>query len=149
MSTFANIHTLSRELLVHGTVLFIFGLLGGLAVQRFRNPRMGLSAHLAALQNGIVLWAFGLMWPNVALGTAAQHFVARAAIAAMYAIWLALLLAAILGTSRSTPLAGAGYAASRPKELLVTVLLVSGSVAIVVSAFGLLWGLLWLDPKPI
>lgn len=149
MNTFANLQSLSRELLVHGTVLFIFGLLGGLAIQRFRNPRMGLAAHLAALQNGIVLWAFGLMWPNLALGIAAQHFVARSAIAAMYAIWLALLLAAMLGTSRSTPLAGAGHAASRPKELLVTVLLVSGSLAIVVSAFGLLWGLLLLDPKAV
>lgn len=148
MNTFANFHPLSRELLIHGTVLFLFGLLNGLAIQRFRNPRMGLSAHLTALQNGIVLWAFGLMWPNLALGMTAQHFLARAAIAAMYAIWLALLLAAVLGTSRSTPLAGAGHAASRPKELLVTALLVSGALAILVSTSGLLWGLLLLDPKP-
>ena len=134
--------SLSQDLLIHGTVLFILGLLNGLVVQRFKNPRMGLSAHLAGLQNALVLWAFGLMWPSVKLGLTGQQFVAGAAIMGMYAFWLALLFAAILGTSRSTPIAGIGHAASPKKELLVTVLLVSGSVAIILATFGLLIGLL-------
>ena len=108
--------SLSKMLLIHGTVLFILGLFNGLAVQRFRNPRMGLSAHLAAMQNGIVLWAFGLIWPHATLGPLSQTWIAMTSIVAMYAIWLALLLAALLGTSRSTPIAGAGHAASAPKE---------------------------------
>lgn len=134
--------SLSKMLLIYGTVLFVLGLLNGLAVQRFKNPRMGLSAHLAAMQNGMVLWAFGLIWPHAALGSQAQQWIAFAAVAALYAIWLALLLAAILGTSRSTPIAGAGHAAPAPQEHLVSALLVSGSVAIILATLGLLWGLL-------
>ena len=134
--------SLSKMLLIHGTVLFILGLLNGLPMQRFKNPRMGLSAHLTAMQNGMVLWAFGLIWPHSTLGPMAQTWVAFTAIAAMYAIWLALLLAAMLGTSRSTPIAGAGHAASAQKEFLVTALLASGSMTIIVATLGLLWGLL-------
>lgn len=133
---------LSKMLLIHGTVLFLLGLLNGLAVQRFKNPRMGLSAHLAATQNGIVLWAFGLIWPHAMLGPVAQQWVAVGAVASLYAIWLALLLAAILGSSRSTPIAGAGHAAPAPQEHLVTALLAAGSVAIILATLGLLWGLL-------
>ena len=134
--------SLSKMLLIHGTVLFTLGLLNGLTVQRFKNPRMGLSAHLAAMQNGMVLWAFGLIWPHATLGPIGQQWVAVMAIVAMYAIWLALLLAAMLGTSRSTPIAGAGHAASAQKEFLVTALLASGGMAIIVATLGLLWGLL-------
>ena len=134
--------SLPKMLLIHGTVLFILGLLNGLPMQRFKNPRMGLSAHLAAMQNGMVLWAFGLIWPHSTLGPMAQTWVASTAIAAMYAIWLTLLLAAMLGTSRSTPIAGVGHAASPQKEFVVTVLLASGSMAIIVATLGLLWGLL-------
>lgn len=132
--------SLSKVLLVHGTVLFMLGLLNGLAVQRFKNPRMALSAHLAAMQNGMVLWAFGLIWPHTTLGPMGQAWVAFTAVPAMYAIWLALLLAAILGTSRSTPIAGVGHAASARKEFVVAALLAAGSLGIIVATLGLLWG---------
>ena len=60
----------------------------------------------------------------------------------MYAIWLALLLAAIWGSRRSTPIAGAGFEASKGQEQIVQILLVSGSLAIIVASSALLWGLL-------
>ena len=41
------------------------GLLNGVVVQAFPNPRAGLSAHLAAVQSALVLWALGLLWPRV------------------------------------------------------------------------------------
>jgi len=60
--------SLSRFLLISGTLLFLGGLLNGAAVQAFLNPRMGLSAHLGAVQGALVLWAFGLMWSTINLG---------------------------------------------------------------------------------
>ncbi len=134
--------SLPRELLIHGTILFLLGLLNGVLVQRFPNPRMGLSAHLAGVQNALVLWAFGLIWPHLKLQLLSQLFAAWAAISSMYAIWLALILAAAWGTGRSTPIAGAGHSASRGKELTVTVLIVSGSLAIIVATVFVLCGLI-------
>ncbi|HEY4212446.1 MAG TPA: hypothetical protein VGM84_13285 [Steroidobacteraceae bacterium] len=57
------------------------------------------------------------------------------------AIFASLLLAGLWGTSRATPIAGAGHQASRPRETTVTTLLISGSVATLVAAALLLWGL--------
>ncbi len=133
---------LGRELLIHGTLLFLLGLLNGVAVQGFRNPRMGLSAHLAGVQNGLVLWAFGLLWPQCALSPGVAWLAAWSAILSMYAIWFGLLLAAIWGTSRSTPIAGAGHAGSPGRELTVTALISAGSVAIIVATGLVLYGLL-------
>lgn len=134
-----QIDPLAKQLLFHGTLLFLLGLINGLAIPRLRNPRMGLSAHLAGVQNGLVLWAFGLIWPYATLGAAAVT--AWSAIGSMYAIWLALLLAAAWGTSKSTPIAGAGHSSSAGKEAIVSALLVVGSLAIIVATALLLVGL--------
>ena len=61
-----------KNLLVLGTILFLLGLFNGVAVPYFENSRMGLSAHLAGVQNALVLWAFGLMWKYMQLSSAAQ-----------------------------------------------------------------------------
>jgi len=66
---------------------------------------LGLVAALA-----VAALAFGLLWPHLTLRPALARFAAHAGIAAMWAIWLALLLAAFFGTSRATPIAGAGFA---------------------------------------
>ncbi len=44
-----------HKLLIGGMILFILGLLTGVAVPGFTNPRMGLAAHLAGVQNPLVL----------------------------------------------------------------------------------------------
>ncbi|MEA3181469.1 MAG: (hydroxyamino)benzene mutase [Gammaproteobacteria bacterium] len=51
------------------------------------------------------------------------------------------LPAAVWGTSRATPIAGAGHQASSLRETAVTVLLGGGSLAIVVAMALVLWGL--------
>ena len=50
-------------------------------------------------------------------------------------------LAAVWGTSRSTPIAGAGHHAGSLREATVTTLLGGGSVAIVLAVALVLWGL--------
>lgn len=132
----------SHYLLVNGMVLFILGLLNGVAITRFRNTRMGLSAHLTGVQNGMVLLLFGFLWTHLSLPGILLSISYWLSLYSMYAIWLALLLAAIWGTSRSTPIAGAGFRASKQQEQIVRLLLVSGSVAIIAASGTLLWGLL-------
>lgn len=131
----------SRVLLVFGTVLFLLGLLNGGAVQSFLNPRMGLSAHLAAVQNALVLWAFGLMWANVRLGPRGRMVAAWSAVLGMYAIWLALALAGITGSSRDLPIAGKGYSGPQAADAAVAALLYAGSLASVVATVLVLFGL--------
>ncbi len=132
----------SHYLLVNGMLLFILGLLNGLVIPFFKNKRMGLAAHLAGVQSGMVLLLFGFLWSHLSLPEILLSVSYWLSLYSMYAIWLALLLAAIWGASRSTPIAGAGFQASAKQELIVQLLLVSGSVAIIAASSALLWGLL-------
>jgi hydroxylaminobenzene mutase len=50
-------------------------------------------------------------------------------------------LAALWGTSRAAPIAGAGHQASHLREAVVIVLLTGGSLATVAAVALVLWGL--------
>ena len=131
-----------KNLLIFGTALFLFGLLNGLVVPLFENPRMGLSSHLAGVQNALVLIVFGLFWKYLTLSKNTLKICSALSIYSMYAIWISLVFAAIWGTSSATPIAGKGYAGSEIQELIVNTLLYSGSLAIIVATSLILYGLL-------
>jgi len=128
-----------QHLLFHGTLLFLLGLINGALIPIFFNKRMGLSAHLAGVQNGLALIAFGLIWSyaDVPLPSVAYW----SSLYSMYGIWIGLVLAGIWGTSKSTPIAGKGFSASAWKETLVTVIIKSASVAAILATSLLLVGL--------
>jgi len=128
-----------QHLLFHGTLLFLLGLLNGAVIPLFLNKRMGLSAHLAGVQNGLALIAFGLIWSHADVPLAG--FAYWSSLYSMYGIWIGLVLAGIWGTSRSTPIAGKGFSANAWKETLVTVIIQSASVAAIVATTLLLIGL--------
>ena len=130
-----------QQFLICGTVLFLLSLLIGFSMPILANPRMGVSAHVAGLEGGIALWVLGLMWHRVALPGGAERSAQILAVAGMYAIFISLFLAALWGTSRATPIAGAGHQANPLRESAVTVILTSGSVASVVAVALVLWGL--------
>ena len=130
-----------RLFLLLGTVLFLIGLISGMAIQRCKNPRMGLSAHLAAVQNGMVLWAFGLIAPHVNLSASSSLAWVVSASYGLFVIWLAIQLAAAWGASRSLPIAGAGFEATHARERVVSFLLISASLSLVAGTSILLWGL--------
>ena len=44
-----------KRLLWHGLLLVLLGLLTGLVIPLLTNPRMGLSAHLEGVMNGVLL----------------------------------------------------------------------------------------------
>jgi (hydroxyamino)benzene mutase len=56
-----------RKLIWHGMFLFLLGLLTGFVETKFRNPRMGLAAHLEGVMNGTFLIALGAVWMEVRL----------------------------------------------------------------------------------
>jgi (hydroxyamino)benzene mutase len=130
-----------QQFLISGTVLFLLSLLIGFAIPALANPRMGVAVHVAGLQSGMTLWALGLMWQRVALPPGADWAAYLLAVVGLYAVFVSLLLAALWGTSRATPIAGAGHRASPVREVVVTVLLGGGSVASAVAVTLVLWGL--------
>jgi hydroxylaminobenzene mutase len=131
----------SRRLCWHGIFLFLLGLVTGVLIPAFTNTRMGLSAHLAGVQNGMALVLIGLLWPRLSLGGGLARAARLLSAGSLYAIWLALVLAAAFGTSGATPIAGAGFAGAAWQEWLVTGLLYAGSVAIIVGCALVLHGL--------
>lgn len=117
-----------------GLVLFLIGLLTGLAVPALKNPRMALSSHLEAVFNGMFLVILGLLWPHIHLSHAWGFTAVALIVYAGYANWLATLLAAAWGAGRKlAPIAAADHEASAPKEGLVSFLLTTLAVAIVLG----------------
>lgn len=127
-------------LLLLGALLFLIGLLTGVLVQSFMNPRMGLSSHLAGVQNALFLLVVGAVWKHVHLSAPLRSLTCWATVYGMYAFWLALLLAAIWGTSRATPIAGEGFGGLPWKETAVQLLLYSASLSSILGAALLLLG---------
>jgi hydroxylaminobenzene mutase len=134
-------NSIPQQLLICGTILFLVSLLVGFAIPVFANPRMGVEMHVTGLQSGMALWALGLMWQRVALSAGAERPAQILAVAGLYAIFISLFLAALWGTSRATPIAGAGHQASTLREAVVTVLLTGGSLATAAAVAIVLRGL--------
>ena len=131
----------ARRLAWHGVLLFVLGLATGVPIAAFTNPRMGLSAHLTGVQNGMALMLFGILWPELRLSGRIRGVTFTLLLASLYGFWADLTLAAALGTSRATPIAGAGHQGSAVAEAAVTVGLYATSVAILVAAPLVLRGL--------
>lgn len=129
------------QLMISGLLLFLLGLINGAFVQHFMNPRMGLSAHLSAVQNGLVLIVFGLIWPKADFSKKWSWVHCWSSVLSLFGIWIALVLAALWGTSGSTPIAGKGFQAEVWREATVGFLLISSSILIVLSTNHLLWRL--------
>ncbi|GBE65825.1 hydrogenase [Mycobacterium sp. MFM001] len=125
-----------------GLVLFLVGLLTGMAVPALKNPRMALSSHLEAVLNGMFLVLLGLLWPHIHLPDAWGVTAVALIVYSAYANWLATLLAAAWGAGRRfAPIATGEHVASAGKERVVSFLLVSLSLAIVVGVGIVIVGL--------
>ena len=120
-----------RRFFFHGVVLILAGLLTGLAVNVLPNPRMGLSAHLEGVLNGFFLIMLGLIWGELRLSERAARAARGLALYATYANWIATLLSAVFGTSKMTPIAGAGHVGAAWQEGLVALLLVTLALSII------------------
>ena len=130
-----------RLLIRAGFVLFTLALLTGLAVPAFLNHRMAVAAHLTGVVNALLLIALGLAWGLLAMSPVQARLTRGVFLYATYANWGSSCLAAAWGTSRLTPLSGAGYSAAAWKEGLVQVLQVSLSLAILAGAVSVVYAL--------
>lgn len=130
-----------QRLFFWGMVLFLLGLLTGLIGPAFKNPRMGLSAHLEGLMNGIFLVLAGLIWERLNLSPKKQALTFGLLVWGGYANWLACLLAAVTGASRMTPIAGSGFSAGPSAETLVSVLFISVGLTMTAAVGLMVWGL--------
>jgi hydroxylaminobenzene mutase len=136
-----NVQDTRRRLFWHGILLFMLGLLSGVFVQTMTNPRMGLAAHTSGVASGTFLAVLGSIWSELRLGPRAEAAAYWLAVYATYAGWAAVQLAAILGTSRMTPIAGAGYSAPAYQEAIVSFGLGTGAAALLLACVLLLRGL--------
>ena len=116
-----------RSLILAGAILFLIGLLQGVVVQSFANPRMALSAHLTAVQSGMALMIVGAIWSAVSLNGALAKAAQWAIVVGMYGLWLGLTLSAATGASETLPIAGAGHRAIATTETAVSTIVLGSS----------------------
>src|SRR5258708_6581553 len=105
-----------RGLIRQGVMLFLAGLLTGFILPLTANPRAGLAGHLEGVMNGTFLVALGCAWAELRLGAVAGRVVYYLLVFGSWANWAGTLLSAVLGTSKATPLAGAGHAGTPFEE---------------------------------
>jgi len=130
-----------QHLIFAGALLFTIGLFGGALIPVFKNRRMALSAHLAAVQSGTAVIVFGLIWSLVELSPSLSAFAKWALIAGNYLIWMGMIIAAITGASKALPMAGKGFTGSRASEQVVTLLEVTGVLLSLASGLLIIYGL--------
>ena len=130
-----------HRLIEAGVLLFLIGLIIGLAVPAFANPRMGLSSHLESLFNGVFLMLAGLIWGRIVLSARLKAVLYWALLYGTFANMMATLLAAIWGAGRMMPIAGQGMEGTSLQEGVVAFLLVSLALTMIASTIIILTGL--------
>ncbi len=134
--------TISRRLVRLGILLVLLGLLTGFLVQKVANPRMGLSAHLEGIMNGMLLAVLGLVWERLRLSRRLSSITSWLAMYSTYASWAFTLLAAFWGAGATMmPIAAQGHQGTRLQELVINAGLVSLSLSVVACCGLVLWGL--------
>lgn len=132
---------MKRRCVWHGVLLFSLGLVAGMFVQYMTNPRMGLTTHVGTVMTGTFLLAVGAVWDEIRLPASAERATYGVLLFGTYGSCASLLLAAVLGTKDSTPIAGAGYGASPGREALVTASLSITALGLLIACVLVLWGL--------
>jgi hydroxylaminobenzene mutase len=123
-----------RVLLRAGFVLFLLALLTGLAIPAFLNAKMALAAHVTGVLNALMLIVLGLAWGLLVAGPALARLTRGLFLFGTYTNWGTSCLAAAWGTSRFTPMSGAGFSAAPWQEAVVQVLQISLALAMVTGA---------------
>jgi hydroxylaminobenzene mutase len=128
----------SSTLSFMGALLFLLGLLTGFGIPKFRSPRIGLSAHLDAIESGLGLIAFGLLLLHLRISIGWASLIGHTMWISLYVLWLGLVVGAVFGTGRTIPMAGAGLVAKPWQENAAATLISVGSIGAVVAIAALL-----------
>lgn len=130
----------SNWLLFLGVLLFLWGLLIGLFIPILTNSRMGLSAHLEGIMNGLFLVILGLIWSKLILQEKWLKTTFWVTIYGSFANFFAVTIAAITGAGKMMPIAG-GKEGISIIEGLISFLLISLSLAMIFVCIVVLTGL--------
>ncbi|MCR9271190.1 MAG: hypothetical protein NXH72_14450 [Hyphomonadaceae bacterium] len=137
---------LQKAFLVLGTALFLAGLLTGLSTGLMANPRMGLSAHMQGLTNGMFLLVVGASWRFVSSGPMMSKAIFWLLAYGTVVNWLSTTLAATWNTGELTPIHGPQPSAAPWQEMMVSFGLVSLTLAMILGTVLLLLGYLRFKP---
>ncbi len=130
----------SDKLLILGILLFFLGLALSLCMPLMANPRMGLSAHLEGIMNGIFLVLLGLIWQKLVISNKWLKAAFWLVLYGSFANFLAVLIAAFTGAGKMMPIAG-GKEGSPLIEGVISSLLISLTVAMLIVCLIVLAGL--------
>lgn len=122
-----------------GIGLFTIGLFLGFVLSKLRNPRLGLSAHLTAVQTGAMLVALALFWQHLDIPESWISALVYAIVASSYVLTFGILLSGVVGASHALPIAGQGHTASRAREMLVSALVIGSSVVMALAYLAICW----------
>jgi len=131
----------SFRLIYLGEVLFLLGLLVGLIVPLFANPRMGVSSHLDGIFNGMFLIVLGLIWERLRLSARGLRVAYWLALYGTFMNWLSILVAAIFDAGQMLNVVAEGEKGPALAEAFVTFGLISLSLAMIVVTVLVLIGL--------
>ncbi len=145
-----NVQSGGRQILLHGAVLVLVGLVWGLIVPDTPHPRLALGAHIQLVSNGILFIVLAIVL------LALRHGVGSRSVSAMVlAVWLTWTVAlsevanSWWGTVQTLPLAArqAGADGGEPwQELVVRATHMGAGVALIIAWVLLVAGL--LRPAP-
>ncbi len=121
-----------------GALLFMLGLLTGFGIPKFRSPRIGVSAHLDAIESGLGLIAFALLLLHLRISIGWASLIGHTMWISLYLLWIGLLVGAVFGTGKSIPIAGAGLVAKPWQENAAVTLMSVGSIGAVLAIGALL-----------
>lgn len=137
------LHTLqtARTLKMLGMVLFLLGLLTGFVIMSFTNPRQGLSAHLEGVMNGTFLVVAGFVWAELNISQRMRITLYWMLLYGTFANWLFTIMGAVWGTSKISPIVGAGYSGTELQEQIVFAGLLLVGLTMVFSLVIIIYGL--------
>jgi hydroxylaminobenzene mutase len=128
------------RLIFLGVLLFLFGLIIGFFIPILTNSRMGLTAHLEGIMNGMFLVLLGLIWNKLAVKEKWLKTTFWLSIYGSFANFAAVTFAAITGAGKMMPIAG-GKEGTPIEEGVISFLLISLSLAMIFVCIVVLLGL--------
>jgi (hydroxyamino)benzene mutase len=137
----------SDKLIFLGVLLFFLGLIAGLFVPIFANPRIGVSSHIEGVLNGIFLIVLGLIWHKVDLADKWLKITFWLALYGTFTNWFGMLIAAVFNAGKMLGVAANGQEGPVLAEGMVTFLLISLSIAMLIICISVLIGL-YRNSKP-
>lgn len=131
----------SDKLIFLGVLLFFFGLIVGLFVPIFANPRIGVSSHIEGVLNGIFLIVLGLIWHKVDLTNKWLKITFWLALYGTYANWFGILVAAVFNAGKMLGVVAKGQEGPVIAEGIVAFFLITLSIAMLIICISVLVGL--------